>query len=194
MDAEDGFNLVRQITRNSKRICHSGCGGVRMAKCFLTGIEVPMENAYLLDQGATRRALRSLRERVAAMERLLAQFTPRDSVEVYDYKTRKPAVKPQRRLVCQSVASALSALYPEAQLFITWPQFRERCVALSQQSQTKPNGTAPASTQKPMLVPAPVTPEGGTLKEKGNSKKQKTAKPQGEKADTKTGGGHVSAQ
>ena len=163
-----------------------------MAKCFLTGIDVPMESAYLLDQGATRRALRSLRERVAAMERLLAQFTPRDSVEVYDYKTRKPAVKPQRRLVCQSVASALSALYPEAQLFITWPQFQERCLALTRQSQPKPNGVAMVPAPKPMLVPSPNAPEDGAPKQKG--KKLKAKQPQNGKPVEKTGGDHVSAK
>jgi hypothetical protein len=165
-----------------------------MAKCFLTGIDVPMENAYLLDQGATRRALRSLRERVSAMERLLAQFTPRDSVEVYDYKTRKPAVKPQRRLVCQSVASALSALYPETQLFITWPQFRERCTALTRQSQTKPDAVAMVPAPKPMLVPTPSAPEDGAPKQKGTGKKQKAKQPQNGRPGEKTGGGHVSAK
>lgn len=125
-----------------------------MAKCFLTGIDVPMENAYLLDQGAARRALRSLKERVAAMERLLAQFTPRDSVEVYDYKSRQPTVRPQRRLVCQSVASALSALCPDVQIFITWPQFRARSEALA-----KGKGAAPRETAtQPQLAP-PVAPD-----------------------------------
>jgi hypothetical protein len=165
-----------------------------MAKCFLTGIDVPMENAYLLDQGATRRALRSLRERVAAMERLLAQFTPRDSVEVYDYKTRKPAVKPQRRLVCQSVALALSALYPETQLFITWPQFQERCAALTRQSQTKPNAVAMVPAPKPMLVPSPNAPEDAAPKQKGTAKKQKAKQSQNGTPGEKTGGSHVSAK
>ena len=90
-----------------------------MAKCFLTGIEMQMESAYLLDQGAARRALRTLKERASVLERLLTQFTPKDSVEVFDYHTRKPSVRQQRRLACQSVAVALSASYPETPLFIT---------------------------------------------------------------------------
>jgi len=108
-----------------------------MAKCFLTGIEMQMDNAYLLDQGAARRALRTLKERASVLERLLAQFTPKDSVEVFDYHTRKASVRQQRRLACQSVATALSASYPESPLFISWPEFQARCKAL----QSKLKGT-----------------------------------------------------
>jgi hypothetical protein len=48
-----------------------------MPKCFLTGIEIPMENAYLLDCGAAQRALRNLKLRVAAVERIITQLSPR---------------------------------------------------------------------------------------------------------------------
>jgi hypothetical protein len=109
-----------------------------MAKCFLTGIEMQMESAYLLDLGATRRALRSLKEQAAVLERLLTQFSPKDSVEVFDYHTRKPSVRQQRRMACQSIATALSASYPETPLFISWPEFQARCKTL----QSKLKGTA----------------------------------------------------
>ncbi len=111
-----------------------------MAKCFLTGIEMQMESAYLLDQGAARRALRTLKERASVLERLLTQFTPKDSVEVFDYHTRKPSVRQQRRLACQSVAVALSASYPETPLFITWPEFKARSKAAK--AKLNGNGTA----------------------------------------------------
>jgi hypothetical protein len=38
-----------------------------MPKCFLTGIEIPMENAYLLDCGVAKRALRDLKLRLAGV-------------------------------------------------------------------------------------------------------------------------------
>ena len=123
-----------------------------MAKCFLTGIEMQMENAYLLDQGAARRALRTLKERASVLERLLAQFTPKDSVEVFDYHTRKASVRQQRRLACQSVATALSASYPESPLFISWPEFQARCKAL----RSKLKGTV--ATEK-AVAPSSLSPD-----------------------------------
>ena len=40
-----------------------------MPKCFPAGIEIPMENAYLLDCGVAKRAPRDLKLRPAAVER-----------------------------------------------------------------------------------------------------------------------------
>jgi hypothetical protein len=54
-----------------------------MPKCFLTGIEIPMENAYLLDCGAAQRALRNLKLRVAAVERIMTQLSPKDQTEAW---------------------------------------------------------------------------------------------------------------
>jgi hypothetical protein len=155
-----------------------------MAKCFLTGIEMQMENAYLLDQGAARRALRSLKVRASVLERLLTQFTPKDSVEVFDYHTRKPSVRQERRLACQSVAVALSASYPETPLFITWPEFKARCKA----AQAKLNGNATvqgAVAPNSLTVdipkqgePAPVKPpsKGQAAQQTGVSATKKTKK------------------
>ena len=45
-----------------------------MPKCSLTGIEIPMEKAYLLDCGASKKALHNLKLRVAAVERILGML------------------------------------------------------------------------------------------------------------------------
>jgi hypothetical protein len=97
-----------------------------MPKCFFTGIEIQMEDAYLLDRGAAKRALHNLRLRLAAVERLVLQLSPKDEVEAYDYKSQSAKVRPQRRLVCATVAGALSASYPESPLFVAWPKFAAR--------------------------------------------------------------------
>jgi hypothetical protein len=133
-----------------------------MAKCFLTGIEMQMESAYLLDQGAARHALRSLKERASVLERLLAQFTPKDSVEVFDYHTRKPSMRQQRRLACQSIATALSASYPDTPLFISWPEFQARSKALQSklkktvatENAVAPNSLSPDAPVQPKLAEA----------------------------------------
>lgn len=131
-----------------------------MAKCFLTGIEVALENAYVLDRGATRRALRNLRERLAALERLLSQLGPKDSVERFDPRSKTTKARVENRLVCPSVAAALAASYPESPLFITWKEFMNR--------------------------PSPVFPEGPKSKGKAEAamkdiRKEAWAKPPTEK-------------
>ena len=97
-----------------------------MSKCFFTGIEVPLDKAYLLDRGAAQRALRNLRLRIAAVERLVSQLGPKDDVPVFDPKAKTTRTRSERRLVCPTVATALSSCYPEAPLFVSWRKFTFR--------------------------------------------------------------------
>lgn len=157
-----------------------------MAKCFLTGIELPLKNAYILDQTATHRALRNMKDRVAAMERLLAQFTPKDSVQVYNPKTRKPVTKTQRRLVCQSVAAALAALHPEAKIFIPWPDYVERHAAMARQNQIAP--TQVTQEAVPAAPTAPVA-DAGVAPQTGRNGRIRA-----KKAALAVGDGHAGAQ
>ena len=115
-------------------------GGFQMPRCFLTGIEVQMENACLLDCGAARRAVRDLKLRVAAVERIVEQLSPKDRAEVLDYKSQRIKVRPERRLVCQTVAAALSMSYPESPLFVAWPAFKARRPPLFREFQKRGNG------------------------------------------------------
>jgi hypothetical protein len=101
-----------------------------MAKCFLTGIEMDIENACILDRGGAKRALHSLKERLTAVERIVTQLSPRDEVQVFDPRSKTTKPRSQNRLVSKSVAAALSASYPEAPLFITWREFTNRRPAL----------------------------------------------------------------
>jgi len=111
-----------------------------MPKCFLTGIEVPMENAYLLDCGAAKKALHNLKLRVAAVERIVEQLSPKDRAEVFDYRSQRIEVRPERRLVCQTVAAALSTSYPESPLFVAWPAFKARRPPLFREFRKRGNG------------------------------------------------------
>ena len=70
-----------------------------MSKCFLTGIEVPLESAFVLDRGATKRALRNLRERLAALERLLSQLGQKDIRERFDPRSKTMKARVENRLV-----------------------------------------------------------------------------------------------
>ncbi len=97
-----------------------------MAKCFITGVELNISNSYVLDISAAQRALISLRQRVASLERLIQQLSPRDNAEVYDVRKHQPVTKKFRRLVSAQVASALSATYPEETLFLRWGEWSAR--------------------------------------------------------------------
>jgi len=116
-----------------------------MAKCFLTGIEIQLESAYVLDQGAAKRALCNLRQRIAAVERLVSQLTPKDTVEVFDHQAKAQKTRSETRLVCQTVAAALSVSCPEIPLFKTWSEFISRRRAFLRQPPASVAGkSAPA--------------------------------------------------
>lgn len=102
-----------------------------MPKCFITGVEVPLDNAYVLDLRAAHRALKDLRQRVAALERLIEQLSPKDDVEVHDNKTDTTRVRSDRRLVTETVARALCVAHPDGDLFVSWPEFRARRASIA---------------------------------------------------------------
>jgi hypothetical protein len=162
-----------------------------MAKCFLTGIDLPLQSAFILDQGAARRALRSLKERVAAMERLLAQFTPKDSVQVYNPKTRTAVTRSQSRLACQSVAEALSALYPETRLFVLWPEYLKRHRTASR-TISIPSSQASSDSTKTPRIAATTAPAGNAVIE-GQGPGQNNRPPQPVAAPVISGSSHVSS-
>jgi len=97
-----------------------------MAKCFVTGVELPLSETFVLDIPVAYRILKDLRQRLGAMERLIEQLSPWDDAEVFDAKKREMLVIKQRRLVSPGVAKALSSVSPENDLFIPWPVWRER--------------------------------------------------------------------
>lgn len=97
-----------------------------MAKCFITGLDVDMKDAYVLDVGAATRALRSLRQQTAALDRLVEQLSPKDEIEYFDVRRQAMWVRKDRRVVAPTVAQALSAAYQETPIFVPWPEFKAR--------------------------------------------------------------------
>jgi hypothetical protein len=81
---------------------------------------------FVLDVPAARRALRDLRKRICAVERLMAQLNAKDDVELYDIRLRQSRTIKMFRLVNGRVADAFSDVYPDQQLFITWDDFKVR--------------------------------------------------------------------
>ena len=66
-----------------------------MAKCFLTGFEMDLENACILDRGGAKRALHSLKERLTAVERIVTQLSPKDEVQVFDRRSKTTSPAPR---------------------------------------------------------------------------------------------------
>lgn len=97
-----------------------------MAKCFMTGVELPIEKTYLLDVGEAHRALKHLRQRTASVERLIGQLGALDDVEIYDAKKHANITRKDKRLICESIAKALAEVYPEKTLFVSWGEWRNR--------------------------------------------------------------------
>jgi hypothetical protein len=97
-----------------------------MARCFITGVELKLEESYVLDITVAHRALRELRQQAASLERIIQQLGQRDDTEIFDRKKGEPAIRKDRRLVSPSVAEALSAAYPQKKLFIQWTEWRSR--------------------------------------------------------------------
>lgn len=94
-----------------------------MFRCFLTGIELKQEEAYTLDIGAARIAIRELKNRAFAIEKLINELGQQDKVEVRNPNSGKTIVQRRRRIVCNQIAEALSKSYPEGNIFISWSQW-----------------------------------------------------------------------
>ena len=97
-----------------------------MAKCYFTGIDVPLHAAFVLDVARAFRALKDTKDKVIALERLIEQLSPWDEIKVFDHVKHEDVVKKNRRLVCEKIAAALSHTCPEEQLFIRWDEWRAR--------------------------------------------------------------------
>jgi len=97
-----------------------------MARCYFTGINIQLEESFLLDFGPALNALKDLRQRAASVQRIVEQLSPSDDVEIYNAKKNKNETKRDRRLVSKTVAETLASAYPEGRLFVSWPEWRAR--------------------------------------------------------------------
>ncbi len=100
-----------------------------MIRCYNTGVQCEIDEAYVLNRRDAADLLHRLRDRAASLERIVAQFAPLDDFEPRDsfLQMRPAAPSPKKhRLVCKAIADAMGPAFPEIQLFIDWPQYQER--------------------------------------------------------------------
>jgi len=119
-----------------------------MAKCYLTGIEIPTEESFLLNIGVANRAIKELRSKLGTLERLLSQLGPKDEVDIYSVGEGKKITRRDRRLVCKSLADSLAAALPDSGLFMSWHEYREQRKEWFQNHQPENHGNNQESHQK----------------------------------------------
>ena len=88
-----------------------------------TRIELKPEEAYTLDIAAARIAIRELKSRAFALEKLIDELGQQDKVEVRNPNTGKIILQRRRRIVCSQIAAALFKSYPEGNIFMSWTKW-----------------------------------------------------------------------
>ena len=87
-----------------------------MVCCFLTGVQLPIDKALVLNRREARSLLAALNDRVASLRRVIEQLSPLDiddDATRAAYPQRPGAAHKKHRLICKAVAEALApALEP----------------------------------------------------------------------------------
>lgn len=102
-----------------------------MARCYLTGVGISLDEAFVLDLTVAHRVMRDLRERLATLERLTAQLGEKDRVTIRHRGGSGSHTRHDRRVVSKAVATALADACADADLFIPWGAWRARGRALA---------------------------------------------------------------
>jgi hypothetical protein len=97
-----------------------------MARCYLTGVEITLDDAFVLNLTTAHRTLRELKEKVATLERLIAQLGGTDLVPIPNRGGAGTFLRKDRRVVSRPMALALAAICPDRCLFLPWTIWRAR--------------------------------------------------------------------
>ena len=98
-----------------------------MVRCFLTGVQFPLDAAFVLNRREARNLLAALNDRIASLRRVIEQFAPLDDDAGGSGGIQHlPAgfARRKHRLVCKAVAEALAPGYPEICLFVEWTEYQ----------------------------------------------------------------------
>jgi len=111
-----------------------------MIKCYMTGVEVDLQDAFVLDLYEARLALRELSNRMQAVEKLIETFGTPDIVEKILQDSRTVLRKKRHRLLSRAIASALGEVCPGRPLFVPFTELsrkiRTRVAARKPRAQT----------------------------------------------------------
>lgn len=108
-----------------------------MVHCFLTGVQLEMDKAFVLNRREARDLLAALSDRLTSLRRLIDQFAPLDEGEEPDHgwkgQRRNAATRKRHRFVCKAVADAMAPGFPEIKLFQTWLAYQTNVLAAVRQ-------------------------------------------------------------
>lgn len=88
-----------------------------MLKCYITGIELNSETAYVLDIAKALQSMRTLKNKYDGIEKMINELGVRDNVEIIA-KNRKRIKQSRRRLICKQLADAYVETYSEKNIFV----------------------------------------------------------------------------
>lgn len=106
-----------------------------MVRCFMTGVELPIDQTLVLNRRAAIELLYQLKGRVATLRRILEQYSPLDDFEREHFGSLPSRDLAQHgpkkhRLLCPAAAQVLAPSFPEITLFLPWPEYKARARAL----------------------------------------------------------------
>ena len=96
-----------------------------MFKCYITGIELNSETAYVLNVAQIKRIMRELKNKYDGMQKIINELSVIDNVEIVA-KNGKRINQRRRRLLCKQLAEAYSETYSEKNIFVSWKDWVAR--------------------------------------------------------------------
>ena len=98
-----------------------------MVRCFMTGVEFPLEKGFVLNRREAYDLLNALKDRIGVLRRVIDQLSPLDDQDNgagVSLARRSGFASKKHRLVCKAVADAIAPGFPEIELFQNWPTYR----------------------------------------------------------------------
>ncbi len=96
-----------------------------MLKCYITGIEMNSETAYVLDIAKAMHIMRTLKNKYDGMEKMINELGVCDNVEIVAKKGKRIKQR-RRRLICKQLADAYCETYSEKNIFVSWKDWLAR--------------------------------------------------------------------
>ena len=101
-----------------------------MIRCFMTGVELPIEESQVLNRRGAIDLLRSMTDEVAMLRRIVEQYSPLDELvqEQFGARAREDRgfIMKKHRLLCPAAAQLLAKGFPQVELFISWTEYKAR--------------------------------------------------------------------